>query len=99
MIKLITVGRKVKLKEEYFWLAEKYNLTLGKEYEVIKTNKFWCSATIVNDVGKNTTFDVDRFDLVPEKLDFDNLVIGGTFSGKTQIPFIQEFNENNKKND
>lgn len=98
MIKLIKVGSKVKLKDGYAWLAEKYNLSLDKEYEVIKTNKFWCSATIVNDISKNTTFDVDRFDLVPEKLDFDNLVIGGTFSGKTQIPFIQEFNENKKTN-
>lgn len=91
---MITVGSKVKLKDVWDDLAKTYHLTLGKEYVVIKTSKFWCSATIVNDIGKNTTFNIDRFDLVVNPdvstiispIDFDSLIIGSTRSGKTRIP-------------
>lgn len=57
---MITAGDRVKFKAEHDWVAERYNFSMEKEYEVISTHHFWCSAKIINDLGKEMSFDVDR---------------------------------------
>ncbi|MER2154761.1 MAG: hypothetical protein ABS917_11250 [Solibacillus sp.] len=61
---MIIVGTEVRIKEEQKWFAEEFNLTLGKVYKVVKTNKFWCTATLENDLGKLMGVDTERLELV-----------------------------------
>lgn len=63
---MIKAGDKVMFKADFYWVAEDYNFTMGKAYDVLSTHHFWNSAKITNDLGEQMSFSIDRLMKVEE---------------------------------
>lgn len=65
----IKKGSTVKIHPLHIDRVAKFGFSKDKEYKVISTNRFWCSAKMMNDLGKEYSLDFERLVLIEEKIE------------------------------